>query len=392
MATIDKTRISTSPALDICQGFALFPGIGTIRAGRTFSAPPEKHIIDTGRKTILLWQFAATVDYRILAGICGPAYAALLDVSGRIDGDTATLKVEFDQAAAGVFAGLMVFFPYTFEVRSGTVKWSMKKGFYTTWKNAFQKQDKTGYKIDVLKEVIKFIQKKLKEKKKEGDSKIEQQKESMKGVSQEKKKETGKEDEREEDVKEEDKDVEVSSFAIYSQVENQFKRFSEMRPEPTFSLPIDLVPYIKPLAAVDAALKTVWGGFQVGPRLDFIVPVHIRPSGVSLDNTRLSDPKIKDGTLTMSGASTAGTPQAITLEMTHQPEFRFGVALFTSLSACKLFSFNKSTERLVLNDLLGIKIATDPHCNYLTSMVGNMDTSQAAGSCGGDKVSVIFEP
>lgn len=392
MATISKTRISTSPALDICQGFALFPALGTVRAGRTFSAPPGKHIINTGRKTILLWQFSATVDYRVFAGICGPAYAMLLDVSGEIDDDTATLKVELDQAAAGVFAGLTVFFPYHFEVRSGTIRWTLKKGFYTTWKKSFQKQDKQGYKIDVLKELVNFIQKKLKESKKEGDSTIEQQQEPMKGVSQEKKKQTGKEDEKEEDEKEADKDVEVSSFAIYSQVENQFKKLGEMQPQPTFSLPIDLVPYVEPLAAVDAALKAVWGGFQLGPRLDFIVPVHIKPTGVRLDSARLGAPKIHEGALTMTGARGIDTPKDITMEMTHQPEFRFGVALYTSISACKLFSFNKSTDRLVLNDLLGIKIATAPHCNYLSSAIGNMNTSKDAGSCNGEKIAVVFEP
>jgi hypothetical protein len=392
MARIKKTRISTSPTLDICQGFALFPNIGTIRAGRTFSAPPGKHIINTGRKTILLWQFSATVDYRIFAGICGPAYATLFDVSGEINSDTAMLKVELDQAAAGVFAGLTVFFPYDFVVRSGSVKWTLKKGFYTTWKNSFHKQDKTGYKIDLLEKLVEFILKKLKEDKKDGDGKIEKQKEPMKGVSQEKKKQTGKEDEKEEDEKEEDKDVKVSSFAIYSQVENQFAKLGEMLPQPTFSLPIDIVPYIEPLAAVDAALKAVWGGFQVGPRLDFIVPVHIKPSGASLDNTRLGAPKIQNGALTMTGAHGITSPEYITMEMTHQSEFKFGVALYTSISACKLFSFNQATPRLVLNDLLGIKIATDPHCNYLTSLIGNLNTSEDVGSCDSEKISVVFEP
>ncbi len=390
MTTISKTRIATSPALDICQGFALFPKIGTIRAGRTFSAPPGKHILATGRKTILLWQFACTVDYQVFAGICGPAYATLFDVSGDIDGDTARLTVGLDQAAAGVFAGLTVFFPYHFEVRSGTVHWTLKRGFYTTWKKSWDKQDKV--KIDVLKEIVNFIQKKLKDNTEDGDSTIKQQKENMKGKSQEKKKQEGQPDEKEEDEKEQDKDVEVSSFAIYNQTEGQFAKTGEMTPTPTFELPIDMVPYVEVLTAIDAALKVVWGGFQLGPRLDFIVPVHIRPSAVQLDMTRLTPPKISNGTLTMNGAAGIDAPKDITFEMTHKTEFRFGVALFTKISACKLFSFDKATPRLVLNDLLGVKIETRDYCNFLTSAVGDMTASKTVGACADEQLAVVFEP
>lgn len=393
MTKIAKTRIGTSPALDICQGFALFPTIGTIRAGRTFSAPPGKHIINSGRKTILLWQFAATVDYRIMAGICGPAYAVIMDVAGEVTDDTATLNVELDEAAAGVFAGLTVFFPYHFQVRSGSVHWTWKKGFYTTWKTSWDKRDEKGFKIDVLKELIKFIQKKLKENKKEGDNKIEQQNIGMKGKSQEKKKAEGKPDEKEEDEIEQDKDVEVSSFAIYSQVKSQFAKLGELRPEPLFQLPIDIVPYIEPLAAVDAGLKALWGGLQLGPRLDFIVPVHVKPSGIAINDTALDPPQVKSGKITATGAKAVGTgPESLRLELTHKTEFKFGIALFTSISACKLFSLNESTPRLVLNELLGVKVQTRGYCNYLTSKVGDQEASNSVGSCDPDRVTVVFEP
>ena len=378
MNEIKTTRIATSYPIDICQGIALFPLIGTMRAGKTFSQPPDKPILTVRPTTILLWRFSATANYRLLAGVCGPAYAASFDIAGQSDGRAVELTVTNDQVAAGIFAGVVVSFPVTFAVDQGTITWSWPKGFGTKWHRALTKTASPS--VDVLETLVEIIRTLLKE---ESDSSDVQ-----KG-----KQEEGEPEENKQDDKKRPK-VSVPTWGIYDHREDTFNAGKGVvTPEPTFSVSIDIVPMIPQLRAVDAGLKALWGNFSLGPRLKLIVPVAVQFHRVFLDQSEVTGLTYRDGKLIGQTDTAVEQPTTLRVELDHSPSFTVGMSLFLSVSICKLFSFSPETPDLRLDKLLGLQIKAGTYCAELANTIGELAVgSQGPQQCGTGKVEVILDP
>lgn len=383
MAKIDATRIATSYPIDICKGVALMPWAGTIRAGTTLSSRPEKPIVTIKPKTILLWRFRGHCGYQLFAGVCGPAYAATFTVSGETNGRNVSLTVEDDQAAAGLFAGVKVVFPGEIRIDSGSVTYSWRHGFGTKWRKALQK--KFSPSVDLLALAIKLIEKLMKD---NSESSKTEKGEDIEGETEESKKAREKDDEKKPDI------VKLPSWGVYDEKAGQFARErGVITPEPTFTITVNLVPLVPQLLAVDKALKTVWGGFSLGPKLKLIMPVRISFQRVFLDDAEVKKLKFDGGRLTGETDAPVAAANSLQVDVQHNPRFTLGASFYLSISVCKLFSYDPETETLRLDKLLGVEVSLGDYCSAFTSAVGEMEANaDPPGACSGGTVEVVLEP
>lgn len=383
MAKIDATRIATSYPIDICKGVALMPWAGTIRAGTTLSSRPEKPIVRIKPKTILLWRFSGQAGYQLFAGVCGPAYAASFTVDGETNGRDVTLSVTDDQAAAGLFAGVKVVFPGEFRIDSGSVTYSWRHGFGVKWRKALQK--KFNPSVDLLALAIKLIEKLMED---NSDTSKTQKGEEIEGETEESKKAREKDDSKEPEI------VSLPSWGMYDEKSGQFaKNKGVVTPEPTYTITVNLVPLVPQLLAVDKALKTVWGGFSLGPKLKLIMPVNISFGQVYLDEAEVRNLEFKDGKLSGETDAPVAAVNTLRVDVQHNPQFTLGASFYMSISVCKLFSYDPETETLRLDQLLGVEVSLGTYCSAFTNAVGEMEANaNPPGSCSAAPVEVVLEP
>lgn len=84
MPDLAATTLETSPSLDICQGFAIIPTLGTLRAS-VQGSNVQRSLIDVNHITRGIIWAQAKVDWSYFLGICGPAWAMNTEVSGNYD-------------------------------------------------------------------------------------------------------------------------------------------------------------------------------------------------------------------------------------------------------------------------------------------------------------------
>jgi hypothetical protein len=382
MAKIAPTRIGTSYPIDICDGVALFPKLGALQVGESFSHGNEKDILKKNRKRILLWRFNYHVQYVFITGICGPSYAATLVLDGDINDTAVSLNVSEDEAAAGVFMGMSVQFPITFGVESGSPRWSLKKGWSVKWKKSFTVNKRP--EIDILDLLVKLIRKIMEERRKSNEIKKGKELEGE-----------PKENEKEKDEKKKKPKVSVSSWAIFDSIKGQYgaKEAGEMAPEPTLTITVNIVPMFAELEAVDKTLKALWGGLSLGPKFHFIVPVHIRMKRIVIDGSEVAGLSFQGRTVTGALPAPNDDPKDLHVELDHQTGLTFGTSFFLSVSVCKCFSFNPETGMLRLDALFGWEIKTPSHCTGFRNDIGNEDSpGEPIVECARPQVSVVLDP
>ena len=258
MGTIARnTIIGTSDPADICKGFALFP-VGTIRAGIE-SSDKAKTLLDLTPK-ILLWRLNFSVMYELFVGMCGPAYAIRFDVpslewDNTSDGQQqVTMGLENDDIQAGFFVGFTISFPISFSVQeSVAVHW------FTPWKRRWENKFKATFALtfDLIGIIITIIEKILEE----GDVL---------------------------------KPVDDPAFRLDS-LKGTWGLFDEQRDglvknegavslNPTFNVPIDIVPMIPGLSEIDKGLKALLGYLRAGPAIGISLPTGIAIKNILVDS------------------------------------------------------------------------------------------------------------
>ncbi len=379
MAKFPTTRIGTSYPIDICDGVPLLPSIGAFQKGESFSHGDPVYILKPVKKRVLLWRFSGNVRYEFITGLCGPSYAASMLIDGELNQNSVSLTVSGDEAAAGVFVGVKVLFPITFSVESGSPRWSLKHGWSVKWKKAFTLSPTP--EIDILKMLIDLIKKLLKEAKKSSDIKPGKDLEGPPKENDEKAKKKP--------------DVKVKSWAIFDSVKDQFGRSGpgEIKPEPTLTIVVNLVPLFPDLVAIDHGLKALWGGLSLGPKFHFIVPVHIRLKGLSFDGNNLDDMALKGNQISGTLPVPVDNPKELSARVDHTVGLTFGTSFFLSVSVCKCFSFDPESPMLRLDKLFGWEIETKPYCTGFRNEVGNEDSpAEPKFACDQEQVTVVLDP
>ena len=366
MTEIKKTLIATSDPLSICQGFALFPQVGTIRAGVSVSDTTGS-IFDT-KNTLLVWRLTADAGYDVFMGVCGPAYAAEMDLEGSFENSGLSLTVSEDAIQAGFFFGLTVGLHFSINVEQYEthIVW---KGWHTHLESKWEKVGSIGpsIEVDMIELILTFIQAALEE---SGDenaflTKVEQFTPKLLG-----------------------------SWGMYDEQKNKFvENGGKMVAKPTFNIPIDITSLVPELKAVNEVLKAFWCHFGTGPQIGVQIPVTVELAKIKLDSTEYTGLSFGSGKVTgKTSSADPADPKELGVTLNHTPSFDLTLGVFASLQLCKLFNVSASISIPILS-LLGISPKLGTYSNDLKNDIGSMDVASCGcGSLKGERlVEVIFD-
>lgn len=366
MTQISKTRIATSDPVNICKGLALFPQIGTSRAGVSVSSN-SGNLFNTN-DTLLLWRLSANAGFEIFMGVCGPAYGVRMDLEGKAENRTIELTVSNDELAAGFFIGCNVRLYFNIILDENTPHW-----VWDGWNSHLELQWerlavlRPEIRVDMIDLILTVIRLALDE---QGSKDTLLQKANSITPAL------------------------LGTWGLYDDRANTFvSNGGKMIVKPTFNIPIDIVSRVPALNAVNEALKPFFCRFSAGFQIGVQIPVTVEMKKVKLDTTEYTGLAFKDGKV--SGTSTGNdpdSPREIKVELDHTPGFDLTLGVFANLNLCKLFNINASEFIPVLSQL-GIKVKLGTYPNELSNTIGS--TNITACGCGQEDgaalVDVIFE-
>jgi len=359
MSTIAKTRVGTSDDASICKGFALFPSVGTARAGVSLSDQTKNLLNKTPQ--ILAWKFGVTFGYQFIFGVCGPAYGTAFDVAGTIP-ENSTGRAQFtfssDNVQAGFFFGASLRVFFSFNVQEYRFRWvwdgwdSHLEGY---WASAFSasldiKLDLIAIALDLIKLALKGKDALLK--------KVDVFSPALQGC-----------------------------FGMLDGTSGELSNDGTTTVKPTLTFPLNIVPLIPGMRTVVEGLEKLWGALEGGPTLGIVIPTDVSITEVTVKDAfgvsrayKPIDPKtpVKNGVMETQGPrENVLYPDNISVKLTHSPGFDISLGVYVKVSVCKLFELNASTSFELL-DKLGIKVKAGPYDNTVSNTIGRRTTGRAA--------------
>lgn len=342
MATIPSTVLGTSDPVDLCKGFALFPNLGTIRAG--ISVQDTSKPLFRIAPNLLLWKINANASVGIRFGICGPAYGFRLNAQGSTTGNTINLALDGDQIAAGLIFGVDLGVNIQIQVQRLSLQWvwdGWNSHIKTTWESAANVNLAIDFDlIGTILAIILYVNDES-ENKNQLLSKLGTYIPNL-----------------------------IGSYGFYDAQSGQIASAGEMSAEPAITIPINLANLIPPVQDINKLLAVLWGGIGFGPSIGIAVPTTVKITGVSLDAAEFNNATISNGTLTAT--TTAPVPQNpvnIGMGVQHNPNFELQAGVWAQFYILKIFQIGFSATVDILN-LLGIKVSLGTYNNTVSSSVG----------------------
>ncbi len=359
MVDIEKTLLATSDPLDLCKGFALFPDVGTVRAG--VSSGNSTHNILKKDAQILVLRGNFSFAYELLVGVCGPSYAIKYDLEGTGSGKQVDMKVSNDEMWAGFFVGFTMQFPM-----SGKVQYWKPGHWYSPWKGKWHDLGSFSInpKIDLLGLILFAIIKIM-----GPDSALGQVNNFLPGL--------------------------VGSWGFTAFDTSGFvKNGGKMSAEPVMNIPINIIPLIPAVGEVDDELAEIGLKISSGPNLGIGIPVTVEIGKVDLDGHAYEGPVWNSSGFTATGDDEVPeNPSLMSTRVTHSPDLTFLIGWFASASLFKLFSIS-GTLNIDILSILGLSIKLGTYNNTLSNTVGS-EYVDSCNTCGADQtarpVKVIFE-
>lgn len=355
MAQLQKTRFGTSDIPgDICgQGLALFPKIGTLRAGVSAGKKPVPLI--NVNPSVWVASLELSVTNTVKTGICGPGYGVRFDLEGETDAAQGTFRVSNDSAAAGFFVG-------------HAVEPKLKINFWLFGKEVAKAN--VGKEIDLIELLNDVIRKLLAD--------------STENGKMEKGKKTDKDG------------VKVGLWGMYDQGFGKLSSAGKMKVEPSYNFPIDIASKIGWLKPLLKSLRNLGASLKFGPGLSVMVPVTIRLDDVQHGEVRYTPLSFANGEYTGPAQSPEPRTHAVSTQLAHEPGFEIGLYLFVSLKAGKWFSVGNQTPKLPLLKIMGIEkhVTGGPYYNCLQNDEGaqQVGPTGCASPAGLDDIEVVLEP
>ena len=354
MPKIADTALATSlPSIDICKGFALFPGVANARAGVNLNTATSK-LIDINTP-ILTWRITLGADVSLMAGVCGPAYGTIMRYKD-IEYDATKLKMtlDSDQTDAGLIFGLGLTINYSFQLETLTFRW-IDDGWNSRLQSNWQLTERTGFRInfDLLAILLEIILGKL--------GKVGQKIAQVQNVFQ----------------------AIGGSFSIYgSESDVIASGGGKYTVSPQLDLPINIIGLLRKIAGVDAvisALEKINIYISVGPIISLLIPVDFQITGYAVDGVRYDKSLAwtEDGvTATYASGTVSDVAKQLSVDIRHVAGQRFGlkVGIFFDFTFLKVLSVNKQAT-YDMPDLLkfGLKL------NTITNTLSNKAGSQSLG-------------
>lgn len=357
MPKIADTALATSlPALDICKGFALFPALGTARAGVNINTATSK-LIDI-KTPILTWRITLGVDLSLMAGVCGPAYGTIMRYSAiEYDATKLTMALDSDQTDAGLIFGLGLAINYTFQLETITMRW-VSDGWNSRLESSWQLTENSRFTVnfDLLGMLLEFILGKL--------GKVGQKIQQVQNVFQ----------------------AIGGSFAIYGSASDVIASGrGKYTVSPQLDLPINIIGLLKKIGAVDAvvtALEKINIFISVGPIITLVIPIDFQITGYAVDSCRYTGALTwtDDGvTAAYASGTVPGEAKQLSVDIRHVAAQRFGlkVGIFFDFNFLKVLSINKQVT-YDMPDLLKLGIKFNPVTNTLSNKAGGQTVPLAA--------------
>lgn len=360
MATIAETRISTSADGSLCTGLPIWPKLGTLNIG-AYSANQPKNYLVKGSPKILWYRFTVSLFYEFIAGVCGPGFAVSMNLEGTTNGNSLSLTVSDDEVQAGIAAGLQ------FEL-GATLKIEHYK-LFSGWKTDLDTQG--GIDFDIIGLFISAIKWAMSSA--GGDENTD-----IKSIP--------------------------NSSGYWGMIGYNSKNFGYTDTavaEPRVHIPIDVVPEIEALEAINLALHALLGELSMGPTIWFGIPVYISINSISLDDTKYTN-ITASGNGKLTGTTTGpppGTPLEMQVELAHSAGLDFGVGVYAEISILKIFSLSGNYDLSILDlfgNLFQVPYTNNGYTTYyntLKNSVGSTTVSSAATSTNQlAKLHVVLDP
>lgn len=359
MVDIKKTELATSDPLDLCKGFALFPNLGTVRAGISSGGKSRNILSKSAHILVLKGDFR--FSYELLMGVCGPSYAIKYDLEGTGSGKRIDMKVSNDEMWAGFFIGVTIQFPM-----EGKVEYWKPGHWYSPWKGHWHDIGSFSIdpKIDLLGLILYAIIKIL-----GSDSALAQVNNFLPGL--------------------------VGSWGFTAFNKDGFVAGGgTMKAEPVMNIPINIIPLIPEIGEVDEALNKIGLKIASGPNIGIGIPVSVDFNKVDLDGHAYTSPQWNSSGFSATGDDEVpADPQNMSTRVAHTPGLTFLIGWFASASLFKLFRISATLNLDVLG-ILGLKIDLGTYNNTLSNTVGS-EFVDSCDSCGAGQtagpVKVIFE-
>ncbi|CAN5442650.1 hypothetical protein BH11ARM2_BH11ARM2_25650 [soil metagenome] len=369
MATIASTTLGTSDPVNLCEGFALFPALGTVRAGiqvnntskPLFSASPQ----------FLMWKFNADASYGIYFGICGPSYGFRYDAQGSTSNGTISLSVANDQAAGGLIAGLNIGIDATITVQKLSINWvwdGWNSHFATNWNTAWNFTPEIDVDlIGLILTVILYINDQQGDNKNQLLSKVNSISPNLLG-----------------------------SYGFYDQKSNQLaSNNGQMSFEPALLIPINLANFIPPLIDINKSLAVIWGGFGFGPQFGISIPTTVQVNDFTVDTSTYNSLSWDGSSVTGTGGTEIASPMNLGCGVAHTPGFDIQFGAWAQVYLLKLFEIGFSTSVDILN-LLGITVKIGTYQNSVSSPIGGGPSNTVVGAHAhleeSERIEVILAP
>jgi hypothetical protein len=163
----------------------------------------------------------------------------------------------------------------------------------------------------------------------------------------------------------------IGSYGFYDQQDNRFAaNRGAFKAQPVIALPINLVPFIEPLQAVDEVLHVLWGGVAAGPQVGIAIPTTVKMESISIDDQTYSNLTYNGGAVTGTGGTASADPKNISVALQQQAGFDLTFGFFAEVWVLKLFHIGTSYNWPILS-AFGINIDTKPHTNSVSNSIGN---------------------
>lgn len=364
MPDLANTTLETSPSLDICQGFAIIPTLGTLRAS-VQGSNVQRQLIDVkiGGSFFSPVDCIANVNWSYFLGICGPAWAMNTEVSGNYDTpDQPAVQLNWagkygdgsqDGFAGGIQAGLEFALNWRYNIKIVFVPRLEGNG---------------EFRVSLLKIFLDFLISRAGS----GGSKAQ-----------------GSANARPSPQTSMDFDLFITKNGDWKSAGT-----TSFTPglEATMNIldVLALIPILSWIRTLKNLIEKVGGSIVAGPVLQVGFPITIAPEKVligtqSYNNLRFENGKtIGDRNAPEDNASNEATNLTLTIKQSSQIDVKAGIEL--NFAAGKFFSIgNKWTWSILdlLSSFTGIDLSQkSDYRNTLANTIGTVNKNTAAGGCG----------
>jgi hypothetical protein len=364
MPDFPTTTIETSSALDICQGFALIPALGTARAA-VQGSNVQRDLFSVVNYTVIATRINLNLRWSYFVGVCGPAYAYSTHVSGSTDGANASFNFggkyganggNLDGVAGGVQFGVELAFTFGFRAEQLLPRvtcystWDCRTEWY--WGELLSAAQEVRLNlISLIFSVIVGVA-------------------ATKGVN------------AESPVPPKASPVGPLGISLSQTVFGGLRNNGEATVNPNIQVPINLADYIPVVGQINGALVRFAGGLSLGPVIGIGFPVTVRPTQIWVNTQGYSN-------FTRSNGQTVGTrawdaawhPNQVVIQMTHSVGVDLRVGVYAQLTLLKVFSVGITLVWGIgelFSSFTGVDLAFAQYATYVANTTGAVNNNLGA--------------